>query len=138
MHHQHEHLVFRKVGQQVLEEGNLLIAESTGVATASSRVLRPAPHHVVKDHEVNRTPLECVVGWSVDALEGFIRGLVVWSVKVEVVVPNDIPPGNSNECHDTVVRLKQGEVIKQDISEGHPEFRFSSHKFRDGVPRHVF
>ena len=77
-----------------------------------------------------------MVGRSIDSLKGFVRGPVIRSIKIEVVVTNDVPPWHAYERYNAVVCFKQREIIKENISKSHPELGIRSDQFLNGIARH--
>lgn len=88
---------------------------------------------VIDGDEVDRAVIEGEVRWPVDSFIGFVAEFVVFRGVVDVVVADDVVPGDADVAERSVEIIEQVEVIEEDIAECDSESGPGSDKFFDDV-----
>ena len=77
--------------------------------------------------------VEGVVRRAVHALERFVAQLIVRGVEVDVVIADDVVPGDADQGDGRVERLEERQVVEHDVAERDAERRFGPDQFGHDV-----
>ena len=130
VHHGHDQSILRHMFEVIFDEGELFFAESCAVEFFLS-VAHPV--NIVDGNEVHGAVVEREVRWSVDSFVGFIAEFVIFGGVVDVVVADDVVPGDADVAEGAIEIIEQAEVVEQNIAESDAEGRLGSGKFLNDI-----
>lgn len=115
VHQENNELIFRDQSQVILNELHLLFPKSTLVVPALT-LGSADPFHIVEGQKVNGPVVERIVTGTKVALVRLIGELIVGCIKIDVVIPDDVVPRDSNHRDRLIVRFEDAQVIEDDIA----------------------
>ncbi len=118
VHHRDDKLVLRNELQVIFDERQLLFAQA---GTVHLLIAITEPVHIVHSDEVYVAVVERVVWRPVHAFVRFVAQFIHFGRKVDVMITDDVVPGDADMTECSVETVEQTEVIEQDVAQSHAE-----------------